>query len=153
MSFFKVKDENGNWVPPEAEEMIDQFYSPESENAQSGFAVAEAVATKMDKFGEVIKSDWGVSLDNGSKNLEIKTNPTATMVVTGGKLILRDDGGGTIFEGTGSLDFQSRTLKNIDDPIEDTDAANKGYVDTAIGDIETALDNIITKYGLGGETV
>ena len=31
--------------------------------------------------------------------------------------------------------------------------ASRKYVDNAIGDIETALDNIITKYGLGGESV
>lgn len=38
---------------------------------------------------------------------------------------------------------------------EGTDEAlnlvGRGYVDSAIGDIETALENIITKYGLGGE--
>lgn len=31
--------------------------------------------------------------------------------------------------------------------------ASPKYVDNAIGDIETALENIITKYGLGGDTV
>ena len=44
MSFFKVKNENGNWVPPETEEMIDQTYNSKSKNAQSGVAVAQAVA-------------------------------------------------------------------------------------------------------------
>lgn len=44
-------------------------------------------------------------------------------------------------------------VSGVGTPVYDEDAANKIYVDTQIGDIETALDNIITKYGLGGETV
>lgn len=44
------------------------------------------------------------------------------------------------------------TYKNICS-IETVLLPSKDYVDGQIGDIETALDNIITKYGLGGDTV
>ncbi len=37
--------------------------------------------------------------------------------------------------------------------VEYTNEVTKGYVNEQIGDIETALDNIITKYGLGGDTI
>lgn len=37
--------------------------------------------------------------------------------------------------------------------IETVNLSSKEYVDNKIGDIETALDNIITKYGLGGDVV
>ena len=35
--------------------------------------------------------------------------------------------------------------------VEYTNEVTKSYVDNQIGDIETALENIITKYGLGGD--
>jgi hypothetical protein len=114
--------------------VVDTTYNPESESPQSGKAVAEAIVNKMDRFGDVTESGWGVtvSLDNGSKNLEIRTTAAARMVISGGQLILRDDGGGTIFEGMGTLDFQGRALKSIEAPTEATDAATKGYVDNLI---------------------
>ena len=58
------------------------------------------------------------------------------------------------YEGTVRIGYCSPEveIKNVIDPVDDKDAVNKAYVDNAIGDIETALDNIITKYGLGGET-
>ena len=37
-------------------------------------------------------------------------------------------------------------------PLNDN-TATKDYVDRAIGDIETSLENIIAKYGLGGDSV
>ena len=36
-------------------------------------------------------------------------------------------------------------------PTNDRHATPKSYVDNAIGNIETAIENIIAKYGLGGE--
>lgn len=35
----------------------------------------------------------------------------------------------------------------------DESLATKEYVDSAIGDVETSLENIIAKYGLGGDDV
>ncbi len=43
-------------------------------------------------------------------------------------------------------------VKGTDYWTEEDKAEIKAYVGDALGDIETALDNIITKYGLGGET-
>ncbi|MBQ1951097.1 MAG: hypothetical protein II363_05860, partial [Clostridia bacterium] len=37
------------WINPEGEATIDRTYAPESENAQSGFAVAQAVAPKINR--------------------------------------------------------------------------------------------------------
>lgn len=55
--------------------------------------------------------------------------------------------GGSLY---GNLDMKNNVISNLDTPINNADAANKEYVDSSIGDIETALENIITKYGLGG---
>ena len=48
--------------------------------------------------------------------------------------------------------MKNNVISNLDTPINNADAANKEYVDSSIGNIETALENIITKYGLGGTT-
>jgi hypothetical protein len=55
--------------------------------------------------------------------------------------------GGSLY---GNLDMKNNVISNLDTPINNADAANKEYVDSSIGDIETALENIIIKYGLGG---
>lgn len=55
--------------------------------------------------------------------------------------------GGSLY---GNLDMKNNVISNLYTPINNADAANKEYVDSSIGDIETALENIITKYGLGG---
>ena len=54
-------------------------------------------------------------------------------------------------EGAENEDIQS---KNSQGAIIESNIplVSRAYVDNAVGDIETALDNIITKYGLGGET-
>lgn len=46
-------------------------------------------------------------------------------------------------------------VHNLVEPTSDKDAANKGYVDGLVGDIETALDGIIALQNtlIGGETV
>lgn len=38
---------------------------------------------------------------------------------------------------------EGTNIRNIADPVEDSDAVNKSYVDTKIGDIESVLDSII----------
>ena len=82
MSVFKIKDENGNWIsipaikgdPGEKGEkgedgkdaVTDQTYNPESKNAQSGKAVAEALAGISGSHGVGIET---IVIDNG--NLKI----------------------------------------------------------------------------------
>lgn len=98
--------------------VVDQTYNPESENAQSGKAVAEAlkdiyipetdVSDKMDKFGEVTDG----TIEVPDKSLNIANINVATLqaggCMVGGKMV-----------------------------------ATTNYVDTAIGDIDSALDSII----------
>jgi hypothetical protein len=54
MSFFKVKDKNGNWVPPDTEEMVDQTFDPESAKAQSGIAIAGVIGDIETALDEII---------------------------------------------------------------------------------------------------
>ena len=50
-------------------------------------------------------------------------------------------------------DAMTKAINNGKDIAEiKTDMASKNYVESAIGNIETSLENIIAKYGLGGET-
>ena len=123
------KGPKGDTVP------ADPTYNPESENAQSGKAVAEAVGNKMDKFGDVAVNDSQVVLyvDDGSKTFRIETTQAGTTIVSGGQLILNDKGGGVIFSGVSDIDFQHRKLTNVADPAENADAATKGYVRQALG--------------------
>ena len=49
--------------------------------------------------------------------------------------------------------YKDSTIKNVPVPLEEGDASNKGYVDTSIGDVETSLETVITKYGLDLDTI
>ena len=51
------KGDKGDKGDKGADAVTDQKYSPTSPNAQSGIAVAEAVAPKMDKFGDALVSN------------------------------------------------------------------------------------------------
>lgn len=51
------KGDKGDKGDKGADAVTDQKYSPKSPNAQSGIAVAEAVAPKMDKFGDALVSN------------------------------------------------------------------------------------------------
>ena len=56
------------WYGPEgkgSDITVDPTYNSESENPQSGKAVAEAVSSKMDKFGKV-DTDGGLDIDSTS---------------------------------------------------------------------------------------
>lgn len=48
-----------------------------------------------------------------------------------------------VLEGISSLGGKIK-LKDLVDPTKDTDAANKGYVDKLVGDVESALDELHT---------
>ena len=55
---------------------------------------------------------------------------------------------------SGTHHYQISCEKNVGWLIlAGTEFAEKGYVDRQIGDIETSLENIIAKYGLGGDSV
>lgn len=107
--------------------IIDQIYNPESENAQSGIAVAEAVQTKMDKFGEVTQNETSTTIDNDG-DLNLKSNNY--LVLEGGNgLILKGD---LITLNSNHINVLGAHLSNLAEPEDAKDAANKGYVDDAI---------------------
>lgn len=114
---------------------VDQKFDSGSENAQSGVAIAQAVADKMDKFGEVEHIE---SIDETNINLPNVVNFCSQNIIN--------------FDVAG-VSFLDKPVEIMRTPQRNYDATNKEYVDNLVGDIETALENIITKYGLGGETV
>ena len=65
---------------------VDQTYDATSANAQSGTAVAEAVATKQDKIAYVIDGDWRYKInpDNTFEAYYSKTGVTLTITDTSG---------------------------------------------------------------------
>lgn len=193
---------------------IDQTYDPESENAQSGKAVAEAVAPKMDKFADVTIEKQGDKIkkvlldvikntkanDNTSLVFEIihklfDGGPLSKLALTYGYARLISDycselNGGSAKVQVGDIErignykffgtdengnYYSLASKitaeilgvsgmdgvspiriiNVADPKNGLDVANKQYVDSLVGDIETALDNIITMQNnlIGGGNV
>ena len=94
----------------------DQTYNPESENAQSGKAVAEAVKN-------VVRTD-----ETGEQTIP-------HIISTKGK-------------------FNDLSVYYDGDYVPVISQEEAEYViNAAIGDVETALENIIAKYGMGGETV
>jgi hypothetical protein len=54
------------------------------------------------------------------------------------KNILRSESGAV------ALDVSTQRIANVANPTDITDAVNKRYVDNILGDIEVALDGIIT---------
>ena len=156
-SAYEVAVKNGfkgteaEWlVSLKAEITIDKVFNPTSENAQSGQAVAEAVADKMNKFGEVstdknttiveVGTDGkNFTLDGGANALElnamrININNGMYSVVSGGNKVI-------------SADYGNLKLTGLVSPIDDTDAANKGYVtdyvNSVIGDINNVLATLV----------
>ena len=114
--------------------VIDQTYDPTSENAQSGKAVAEAVETKMDSFGTV-------SPDKGTITLNGECSGTR-IVSEGGASINFDNASGqlTISSGNSAIWLSGSyrgtetpaIVSNVAVPEDDTDVANKKYVDESL---------------------
>ena len=127
--------------------IVDQVYNPESENAQSGKAVAEAVADKMDKFGEVENSTeqggttrinmpepcFQMGIYNG--NVLVDITPTYLGYFINGEFCFAlSTSPERVFSIYASLDMVNNAIKNVfcDSNSNNTDAVNKGYVDDAI---------------------
>lgn len=124
------------WYGPQGEDegsniTVDQTYNPESQNAQSGFAVAEAVSIKMDKFGEVYDEGRNINLNQEDQTAfhgyEIALHAYKRLLLIGETVTLNNN-----------------KLSDVGNPINNTDAANKQYVDGLVGDISTALDELHT---------
>ena len=110
----------------------DMAYNPESENAQSGKAVAEAVGNKMDKFAEA-----SINNEDGFTNL---TTPNVLTITSEQRIDLNAR---AIFLGSDNVSMLGFTLKNVGYPTSLDEAANKHYVDNAIGDINSILKTLV----------
>ena len=130
-----------NAIKKEVENEIDQNYSSESSNAQSGKAVAQATNERIPKiiteghtvgFKRVIALQEGIAGeplgadDKDYVTVDIATYGTAELPFLNGEIATYGNGG--------------RLKANA--PIDDFDCANKAYVDDIAGDIETALDEL-----------
>lgn len=126
--------------------VADQTYNPESINAQSGKAVAEALAdvdlsAKQDKFADVVINKNTVTVD---ANKELRIEGIETSLSLGFDVAkLEADYEVYIHAKNGNVNVDGNRIRNLADPIFDADAVNKQYMDAAIGDIESTLDSII----------
>lgn len=130
---------------------LDQTYSPTSENAQSGKAVAEAMAeaksqsiprpkcsgaptTQVLVFDDTYLTDENGNFTYlpdeifGRKDID-------DCLVDGGKDNIANHGGWIV-----ARDTKGNLSTGI--PVDDVDCANKKYVDDLVGDIETLLGGI-----------
>ena len=109
--------------------------------------IEQTLASKMDKFSDVsYKADRGYSVDCGDRvsfsairyyfyaDEGITVSSSSPMRISAPKLQLDNFHGGY---------SAPMLVEGVAEPVGDTDAANKAYVDNSIGSIETALDSII----------
>lgn len=87
--------------------VVDRTYNPQSENAQSGKAVAEAIASKQDKIATI----------EGDGTLDFTDSPRVRLPFAE------------------IQDIETNKAAILEDPEDDTDAVNKAYVDDAINGI------------------
>lgn len=114
--------------------VTDQRYNAESENAQSGKAVAEALETrapilKYNQSWVALGAVYGLTLNGEGCAVEYVSGETFAQQDIGmleGKLATYGEGGHLF----------------TDTPVKDLDCANKKYVDDLIGDIEALLGGI-----------
>lgn len=127
---------------------VDQTYNAESTNPQSGTAVAEAVEDKQDKFATVTQSDpnnpdYNKIVLETLQNIEFMLKTNNDLIVRGNrtqvqstfnKIVLDDTETGNPIsvysydENTATLSAPAR-IRNIADPINNSDAVNKQYTD------------------------
>lgn len=154
-NFVKIDDEMSNISENKS---VDQSYNPQSENAQSGKAVAEALADKMDKFGEVENSTeqggttrinmpepcFQMDICNGSVLIDI--TPTYLGYFINDEFCFAlSTSPERVFSIYASLDMEKNRIKNVfcDNNSNNTDAVNKGYVDDFIVATEQHIFEIL----------
>lgn len=98
------------------------MYDPESYDLQTGRTVAEAVSTKMNKFGEVLESTTSTS--NGD------TDTKGVMVDL------------TMYDST-EINAKELKINGLTEPTDPKQASNKEYVDENVGNINAVLAAII----------
>lgn len=176
------------------DDVVDQSYNANSENAQSGKAVAEAVAKivngspealdTLHELANALGNDENFSatvMEQIGKKVDKEELENASFVVAEAYVAQRacNDFNGDLIEVNklatkeeintiveeipklteGFEKTVNKTNIMIDGEFADDNfcypsvKAVKDYVTTQIGDIETSLENIINKYGLGGEAL
>lgn len=152
---FATKDE----VPKNLSEMSDDV----------GFAKATEIPQNISE----LSNDEGYVKSQNDKDVEIRTSVDgiwpAYFLLDNGSLKAKVFGYGGVDISAGEANpvkisayggveissaFKPVIIKNLATPSEGTDATNKDYVDSLVGDIETALDGIITLQNslIGGES-
>jgi hypothetical protein len=94
------------------------------------YATKEENSAKMDKFGELSTDEFGY------KELNL---PGGLRFVSDEIITLR---GNAIFLDSDMISLIGNPLRQVGTPEDPNDAATKGYVDNAIGDIDAALDEL-----------
>ena len=125
--------------------VTDQTYNPESENAQSGKAVAEAVSKRIPK--PIAFMEPFPRLLMLKPNIESDTPDGSSMPDSAFDFINVDDG---IRYDKSSVTLASGMIPTRDsrgnlwtgEPVEDEDCVSKKYLDDLVGDIETLLGGI-----------
>ncbi len=136
--------------------VIDQIFNSQSENAQSGKAVGGQLAIFDNRIQEAL--NYGIRVEHRLDNYYTKTeidnlDCVKYIYYEDNELNLINDAdssvtiGGTIYlSAPGGIDVDRSSIKNVAAPEDDTDAANKKYVDDAVaeklGDIESLLGGI-----------
>ena len=133
----------------------DQTYNPQSENAQSGIAVDQALEpykylqkdgggyTNLDSlwvnkiahlYGDIVAEGFFIENEKVfiAKPLEVNANATFSSALVHGNADIM-----------GELTVNNYPIKSMAEPTDDYHLVNKKYVDNQIGDRETTLDNII----------
>ncbi len=127
--------DKGDAGPAGKDAVTDQTYNAESENAQSGKAVAEALKNHYTK-GEIDNLDCVIHVTKDSEN-EVSLNSPA-----GDSYIRVNDDGDIVIHSEHQVDFEGSRLVSVCKPYDDTDAANKRYVDDAVKSIDVGDVNI-----------
>lgn len=142
------KGEKGDKGEPGEDAITDQTYNPESENAQSGIAVAEAVKDLQKYFADVEFSEdtEDTYLDLIFNYVVTRLQSSSAFQIKAGQILL-EAGGGTVKIQNGVISTSQEQLKFVEDdtfstpipitigsPTETYHAATKEYVDSAIGE-------------------
>lgn len=126
--------EYGNKIRGIPSGTVDQAYNPESENAQSGKAVAQAVETKMDKFGTVFKFE-----DEDFSETFVEASSDTLALASANTLIAMNE---DVVELVNRKKGGSVKIV-VAEPTAINHAATKNYVDTQIGDINSILKTLV----------
>ena len=99
----------------------------------AGYVVSESEHTYIGYVSEI--NQMLVANDNGLTGVYGKDVSVLAKNITS----IRSETGAI------AVDVSNQRIASLADPVDITDAVNKRYVDNVLGDIETALDAIITK--------